>query len=141
MGRGIDLGGLGPGLGHLPPEQVLCGPGPGIQGHRRLGPHAPPRQPPGPGALSLFLGAWLGRHQALPQPQEGSPEARQQGGAHMVGPGGQPELVGKVQVPEHAVQELGASLEQESIGVAAFRTEMGCGQVVSEDMEPVAWTP
>jgi len=56
-------------------------------------------------------------------------------------PGGQPELVGKVQVPEHAVQELGASLEQESIGVAAFRTEMGCGQVVSEDMEPVAWTP
>jgi hypothetical protein len=41
----------------------------------------------------------------------------------MVSPGGQPELVGKVQVPEHAVQELGAILEQECIVVAAFQVD------------------
>ena len=123
MGRGIFLGGLGPGPGHLPPEQDLHGPGPGIQGHRRLGSRTSLSQPLGPGALSLPLDFRLGRRQTLPQPQEGSLEARQQGGAHVVGPGGQPELVRKVQVPEDPVQELGAILEEERIVVAAFQED------------------
>jgi hypothetical protein len=65
----------------------------------------------GPCTLSLPLGSWLGRRQALPEPKEGGPEARQQGGAHMVGLGGQPELVRKVQVPEHPVEKFGPVLE------------------------------